>query len=259
MAGRAPVGVKQTRVSRASRSAMPVKASLGSNFTAGGRVDFNGQQLSLGVAPGSRKAGSRCVTSMAAKVAGYIKLAIEAGKANPAPPIGPALGAKVRCPDRHIARTAKTSDAVPSRGENASRRTPPADATPRLGTRKNTSGVRRTRSRHACATWARARAASSPRAAAAPRPLRRNPKPSRGRHVSRLTPLGSLFLAFFPHRRRRQGVNIMMFCKEYNARTADQPGMIIPVEITVFEDKSFTFVLKTPPASVLLKKAAGIA
>ena len=53
MAGLAPVGVKQTRVSRASRSAMPVKASLGSNFTAGGRVDFNGQQLSLGVAPGS--------------------------------------------------------------------------------------------------------------------------------------------------------------------------------------------------------------
>lgn len=49
----------------------------------------------------------------------------------------------------------------------------------------------------------------------------------------------------------------MMFCKEYNARTADQPGMIIPVEITVFEDKSFTFILKTPPASVLLKKAAG--
>ena len=57
----------------------------------------------------------------------------------------------------------------------------------------------------------------------------------------------------------QHGVNIMMFCKEYNARTADQPGMIIPVEITVFEDKSFTFVLKTPPASVLLKKAAGIA
>ena len=57
----------------------------------------------------------------------------------------------------------------------------------------------------------------------------------------------------------QQGVNIMMFCKEYNARTADQPGMIIPVQITVFEDKSFTFVLKTPPASILLKKAAGIA
>ena len=110
MAGLAPVGVKQTRVSRASRSAMPVKASLGSNFTAGGRVDFNGQQLSLGVAPGSRKAGSRCVTSMAAKVAGYIKLAIEAGKANPAPPIGPALGAKVRSrTDTTHPRTAKTA------------------------------------------------------------------------------------------------------------------------------------------------------
>jgi len=51
----------------------------------------------------------------------------------------------------------------------------------------------------------------------------------------------------------------MMFCKEYNARTQDQAGTIIPVEITVFEDKSFTFVLKTPPASVLLKKAAGVA
>ena len=50
----------------------------------------------------------------------------------------------------------------------------------------------------------------------------------------------------------------MAFCKEYNARTSDQPGMIIPVEITVFEDKSFTFILKTPPASVLLKKAAGV-
>ena len=58
--------------------------------------------------------------------------------------------------------------------------------------------------------------------------------------------------------RGTQGVNIMMFCKEYNARTQDQPGMIIPVEITVFEDKSFTFILKTPPASVLLKKAAGV-
>ncbi len=54
------------------------------------------------------------------------------------------------------------------------------------------------------------------------------------------------------------GVNIMGFCKEYNARTADQVGLIIPVEITVFEDRSFTFITKTPPASVLLKKAAGI-
>jgi large subunit ribosomal protein L11 len=57
----------------------------------------------------------------------------------------------------------------------------------------------------------------------------------------------------------QHGVNIMMFCKEYNARTADQPGMIIPVEISIFEDRSFTFVLKTPPASVLITKAAGIA
>ncbi|XP_078155460.1 plastid ribosomal protein l11 [Carex rostrata] len=54
------------------------------------------------------------------------------------------------------------------------------------------------------------------------------------------------------------GVNIMSFCKEYNARTADKPGYIIPVEITVFDDRSFTFILKTPPASVLLLKAAGI-
>ncbi len=56
----------------------------------------------------------------------------------------------------------------------------------------------------------------------------------------------------------QHGVNIMMFCKEYNAKTADQAGMIIPVEISVYEDRSFTFVLKTPPASVLIAKAAGI-
>ena len=56
----------------------------------------------------------------------------------------------------------------------------------------------------------------------------------------------------------QHGVNIMAFCKEYNERTANQAGLIIPVEITVYEDRSFTFVLKTPPASVLLKKAAGI-
>lgn len=86
---------------------------------------------------------------MAAKVSGFIKLAIEAGKASPAPPIGPALGSK--------------------------------------------------------------------------------------------------------------GVNIMAFCKEYNAKTQDKAGTVIPCEITVFEDKSFTFILKTPPASVLLKKAAGVA
>ena len=56
----------------------------------------------------------------------------------------------------------------------------------------------------------------------------------------------------------QHGVNIMMFCKEYNARTADQAGMVVPVEISVFEDRSFTFVLKTPPASVLIAKAAGV-
>jgi large subunit ribosomal protein L11 len=54
------------------------------------------------------------------------------------------------------------------------------------------------------------------------------------------------------------GVNIMAFVKDFNERTAKQAGLIIPVEITVFEDRSFTFVTKTPPAPVLLKKAAGI-
>ncbi len=56
-----------------------------------------------------------------------------------------------------------------------------------------------------------------------------------------------------------QGVNIMGFCKEFNAKTKDQNGMIIPVVITVYSDKSFTFICKSPPAAVLLKKAAGIA
>jgi large subunit ribosomal protein L11 len=56
----------------------------------------------------------------------------------------------------------------------------------------------------------------------------------------------------------QHGVNIMAFCKEYNARTADQVGLVVPVEISVYEDRSFTFVLKTPPASVLIRKAAGI-
>lgn len=54
------------------------------------------------------------------------------------------------------------------------------------------------------------------------------------------------------------GINIMAFVKDFNERTAKQAGLIIPVEITVFEDRSFTFVTKTPPAAVLLKKAAGI-
>ncbi|MEL6229743.1 MAG: 50S ribosomal protein L11 [Cyanobacteria bacterium J06636_28] len=56
----------------------------------------------------------------------------------------------------------------------------------------------------------------------------------------------------------QHGVNIMAFCKEYNAKTSDKAGLIVPVEISVFEDRSFTFILKTPPASVLIKKAAKI-
>ena len=56
----------------------------------------------------------------------------------------------------------------------------------------------------------------------------------------------------------QHGINIMAFCKDYNARTAHQAGSIIPAEITIFQDNSFRFVLKTPPATDLLKKAAGI-
>ncbi|MGI6065771.1 MAG: 50S ribosomal protein L11 [Bacillota bacterium] len=56
----------------------------------------------------------------------------------------------------------------------------------------------------------------------------------------------------------QHGVNIMAFCKEFNEKTAKQAGLIIPAEITIYADRSFSFVLKTPPAAVLLKKAAGI-
>ena len=56
----------------------------------------------------------------------------------------------------------------------------------------------------------------------------------------------------------QHGVNIMQFCKEYNAKTASQAGLTIPVVITVYQDRSFSFILKTPPAAVLLKKAVGI-
>jgi large subunit ribosomal protein L11 len=56
----------------------------------------------------------------------------------------------------------------------------------------------------------------------------------------------------------QHGVNIMQFCKEYNAKTQDKAGMIIPVEINVYEDKSFDFILKTPPAADLLKKACNV-
>ena len=56
----------------------------------------------------------------------------------------------------------------------------------------------------------------------------------------------------------QHGVNIMDFCKQFNAKTQDQPGMVIPVVITVYADRTFTFITKTPPAAVLLKKAAGL-
>ncbi|HEY6532212.1 MAG TPA: 50S ribosomal protein L11 [Acidimicrobiales bacterium] len=67
------------------------------------------------------------------------------------------------------------------------------------------------------------------------------------------TPAPPVGTALGPH-----GVAIMDFCKEYNAKTEAQRGTIVPVEITIFEDRSFTFVLKTPPTSVLIKAAAGL-
>jgi large subunit ribosomal protein L11 len=55
-----------------------------------------------------------------------------------------------------------------------------------------------------------------------------------------------------------QGINIMMFCKEFNARTQDRDGLILPVEITIYSDKSFTFIIKTPPAAILIMKELGL-
>lgn len=71
--------------------------------------------------------------------------------------------------------------------------------------------------------------------------------------AGKATPAPPVGTALGPH-----GINIMQFCKEYNARTASMVGTIVPVEITIYQDRSFTFILKTPPAPVLLKKAAGI-
>lgn len=71
--------------------------------------------------------------------------------------------------------------------------------------------------------------------------------------AGKATPAPPVGTALGPH-----GVNIMGFCKEFNAKTADQPGMIIPVVLTVYQDRSYTFITKTPPVAVLLKKAAGI-
>ena len=71
--------------------------------------------------------------------------------------------------------------------------------------------------------------------------------------AGKATPAPPVGTALGPH-----GINIMQFCKEYNAKTASMAGIIVPVEITIYQDRSFTFVLKTPPAPVLLKKAAGV-
>ena len=67
------------------------------------------------------------------------------------------------------------------------------------------------------------------------------------------TPAPPVGTALGPH-----GINIMDFCKAYNAQTESQRGMVVPAEITIYEDRSFTFILKTPPAAELIKKAAGV-
>lgn len=71
--------------------------------------------------------------------------------------------------------------------------------------------------------------------------------------AGKATPAPPVGTALGPH-----GVNIMGFCKEFNAKTADQPGMIIPVVLTVYQDRSYSFITKTPPAAVLIKKAVGL-
>src|SRR5690554_1666746 len=71
--------------------------------------------------------------------------------------------------------------------------------------------------------------------------------------AGKATPAPPVGTALGPH-----GVNIMQFTKEFNAKTADQAGMLIPVVLTVYQDRSFSFITKTPPAAVLIKKAAGI-
>ncbi len=71
--------------------------------------------------------------------------------------------------------------------------------------------------------------------------------------AGKATPAPPVGTALGPH-----GVNIMGFCKEFNAKTADQAGMIIPVVLTVYQDRSYSFITKTPPVAVLLKKAVGI-
>ncbi|MBI4786666.1 MAG: 50S ribosomal protein L11 [Chloroflexi bacterium] len=71
--------------------------------------------------------------------------------------------------------------------------------------------------------------------------------------AGKATPAPPVGTALGPH-----GINIMQFCKEYNAKTQSMAGTIVPVEITIYQDRSFSFILKTPPAPILLKKAAGV-
>lgn len=71
--------------------------------------------------------------------------------------------------------------------------------------------------------------------------------------AGKATPAPPVGTALGPH-----GVNIMQFTKEFNAKTADQAGMLIPVEMTIYQDRSFTFITKTPPAAILIKKAIGL-
>jgi large subunit ribosomal protein L11 len=71
--------------------------------------------------------------------------------------------------------------------------------------------------------------------------------------AGKATPAPPVGTALGPH-----GINIMQFCKEYNAKTASMAGMVVPCEITIYQDRTFSFILKTPPAPVLLKKAAGV-
>ena len=146
-----------------------------------------------------------------------IKLALPAGKANPAPPVGPALGAKVR------RRTAAALSPLVLQLLHL------LAAFIRC-MRHGRHGRNYPMPAHAQLCFAQAYI----------------PTPPDHRRLPWASPLP---LPPLPPSPARQGVNIMQFCKEYNAATQDKVGMIIPVEISVYEDRSFTFVLKTPPAS----------
>ena len=205
-------------------------------------------------------------------VAGYIKLALPAGKANPAPPVGPALGAKVGnfgrresakrffffgivADDIFLCQIDEETNSFASRSRDVAllfcrslpcrgvaihrlpliERPEPDNCKPRERTEKRIT----TEEFILPAAFALALALSPPL-------------------LLNLTPFSLSKTSTKTKNNQKQGVNIMDFCKQYNAATQDKAGTIIPVEITVYEDRSFTFILKTPPASVLLQKAAGI-